>query len=302
MMAATVLFVTSCGEDVENPILTDDATITGFQVDGADADSLVAEPGEEVQISVAYDLGEETEVTLNAFIGDSAVIGAQPLTATSTNPTQTFVTVPEDAEDDITIEYQLQDADGTVIASEDFTITVDRPMPAEVYSAVLLEAPLGDRTSETFFSATNGETYTLQEVIDETGGVTSDSIHFGYYYLGNTGAVIASPVEYNNDIYNLGPNGANWGTLNDTKFRQLENFSEQAFNDITSSDVVAAQFETPSAESGAITQLAVGQVYAFSFSDGDETRYGIFRVAGLVAGLESTGSITLTVKVAAENS
>ena len=47
MMAATVLFVTSCGEDIENPI-GNNATITGLEVDGVDTTGVDAEPGESV--------------------------------------------------------------------------------------------------------------------------------------------------------------------------------------------------------------------------------------------------------------
>ena len=300
-ISAGFLFLASCGEDGEPIIGETGSTITGFQVSGTDTDTLEVERNQSVTVSVGYDLDDNTTgVTLRSLIGDS-VLQELPISSTSPNPIQTNFTVPSDAEGEITVEYQLRSEDETVLAREDFIIVVDIRTEAEVYRTILLDAPLGDRSSETFFSATSGEAYTLQEVIDETDDITSDSIHFGYYYLTSTGASIASPAEYRDDIYDLGSDGANWGTLNETLFRKVSNLSAEGFDGIVLSDDVADQFETQadaSTESGTITQLAVDEVYAFSFTEGDETRFGVFRVDEINAGDGEDDSITLTVKVA----
>nr|WKN37911.1 hypothetical protein K4G66_04215 [Tunicatimonas sp. TK19036] len=299
------LFLTSCGEDGEDPLPITNPTLSGFQVGGVDTTGVTAEPGDAITVNVAYDLDGATGVSLIAYIGDSAVISSLPLSATSANPIQTNFTVPEDAMEDFTVVYELQDADSTTIDSENFDVTVDIAVDATVYEAVLLAAPIGqapgERTSETFFSATDGETYSVEQVVAGTD-VASADIHFGYYY-GNTGlASIASPAEYPENVYNLGPNGANWGTLNETLFRPVASLTEEAFDDITRSDVVASQFETAGSadETGRINELAVGAIYAFSFSEGDETRFGIFRVDDIEPGFESNDYISLTVKVAVD--
>ena len=300
-MSASVLFLASCGEDGED-ILTPDtgATITGLQqLDGTPVTSIESAPGESVIINVAYTIDSDvTGATLLAVIGDSAYV-TLPVSSTSTSPTQTTLRLPTDLTEDVTIDYQIRGSDGAVLASQELEVTIDAPVLAEVYETVLLAAPLGDRTSETFFSATTGGTYTLQEVIDGTDDIVSDSIHFGYYYLEATGATIASPAEYDSRIYDLGPSGANWGILNDTKFRSVPSLSAEAFDDVTLSSEVEQQFEIPanaSTQTGAVEQLTVGQVYAFSFSDGTNTQYGIFRVNALEAGQGEGDSITLTVK------
>ena len=302
-MSATVLFVTSCGEDGE--ILPDlGATITGLQYQGRDTTGADLAPGAAVRVDVAYDLEGATGITLQAFVGDSAVVSALPLSGTSPNPVQTNFTVPSNATEDIVVSFELQESDGTVVDSEDFNITVEIAVEATVYETVLLAAPLGqtpgERNSKTFFSATNGNTYTVDEVVNGTNGATSDSIHFGYYYGRDNLASIASPAEYPNTVQNLGPDGANWGTLNETMFREIEGLTSAGFDDITLSDAVESQFETASSasESGEINQIAVGSAYAFSFKEGDETRFGIFRVDEINPGDGVDDSITLTVKVA----
>lgn len=302
-ISAGFLFLASCGEDTVDPLPDTGVTITGFTYDSRDTTGAEVAPGDPVQVDVAYELNDVTGISLSAFIGDSVIIDSLALNATSPNPIQTNFRVPEDAEEDFVVEYQLQDADGTVVASEDFNITVDIRTVAEVYNPVLLAAPLENRTSETFFSATTGEPYTLQEVIDETGGITSSDIHFGYYYGSGTQenlASLASPAEY--PIYDLGPDGANWGTLNETLFRQIEGLTAEGFDNLVLSDEVASQFENAgnANESGVITRLAVDDVYAFSFTEGEETRFGIFRVDDIDAGDGEGDSITLTVKVEAE--
>ena len=301
-MSATVLFVTSCGDDAED-ILTPDtgATITGLeQLDGTPVTTIESAPGESVIINVAYTIDSDvTGAALLAVIGDSTYVNL-PVSSTSTSPTQTTLRLPTDLTEDVTIDYQIQGSDGAVLANQELEVTIDAPVLAEVYETVLLAAPLESRTSETFFSATNGETYTLQEVIDGTDDVSSDSIHFGYYYLEATGATIASPAEYDDRIYDLGPTGANWGTLNNTRFRSVPSLSPEAFDDITTGNEVESQFENPAnsaSDVGAVEQLTVGQVYAFSFSDGSDTQFGIFRVDAIEAGQGEGDSITLTVKV-----
>ena len=302
-MSATVLFVTSCGEDVDNPVLTD-ATISGLQYDGRDTTGADLAPGAPLRVDVAYDLGDATGISLHALVADTAVITPIPLSATSISPVQTNFTIPADATEDFVVSYELQESDGTVVDSEDFAITLDISSEAIVYQRVLLAAPLGqvpgERNSKTFFSATNGQIYTVDEVVNGTNGATSDSIHFGYYYGVDNLASIASPAEYPSNVQNLGPNGANWGTLNETLFRQVSGLTPESFDDITLSDAVEQQFESASSadESGEINQIAVGSVYAFSFSEGDETRFGIFRVDEINPGAGSDDSITLTVKVA----
>lgn len=310
-MSATVLFVSSCGDDTDDVLPFGGATITGLQEtsgDGTDITSLERAPGESVSVEVSYDLDDATDISLIAVINDSTVSGPLNLSETTPNPIQTNFDVPSDITEDITVTYQLQDADGAVVDSEDLEITLSTFAEATVYKVVILAAPVGqgpgERTSETFFSATTGMTYSVDNVVDPNG-IVSDSIHFGYYYGAGqqqNEATIASPAEYPESVYNLGPNGANWGTLNETLFRPLALVTSAGFDDIVSSDAVGDQFESAgnTNESGQITQLSPGDIYAFRYAEGDDNKFGVFRVDEIIAGIESTGSITLTVKVPAD--
>ena len=294
-----LFILTSCGEDGEDIIPITNPTITGFEVDGIDTSGMTLQPGQTVTINVAYDLDGATDVSLIAYIGDSELLILHPLSASSPNPIQTNFAVPADVTEDFTVDYELQETDGSSIDSESFNVTIYVAVDAMEYEAVLLAAPVAERTSKTFFSATSGGTYSIEDVIAETGGITSDSIHFGYYY-GNTGqASLASPAEYPTQGFpSLGADGANWSTLNETMFRPVT--LTGTFDDVMTSDEVASLFETAgnASESGVINQLQVGDVYAFSFSEGDETNFGVFQVDAIEPGFESNDSITLTVKVA----
>ena len=300
LMSATVIFVSSCGDDGEDIIPFGGASITGFQVDGVDSSEVTGEPGEAFEVSVGYDLDGEEDVSIVAFIGDSVVFGPAPLTEASINPIQTGFTIPEDATEDFAVTYELQDADGAQISNSDFDVNLVVDATAETYEAVLLEAPVGqspgERISETFFSAITGEAYSVEEVVAGTE-VTSEDIHFGYYFGATNRASIASPNDYPSDVYNLGEGGANWGTLNETAFRSISN---DIFEQSQTNAQVAAQFDIAGAgadEGQEINGLEEGDTYAFRYVEDDETKFGVFRVEEIVEGIESTGQITLTVKV-----
>ena len=299
-MCAFVVFVTSCGDDSEDILPFGNSTITGFQVDGSDTLGVTADPGETVILSVGFDLDEDADVSLIGFIGDSIVDTATPLTSSSINPLQTSFDVPDDATEDFVVTYELQDADGNRVDSDDFEVTLNVDVAATEYSAVLLAAPLGEdpgeRTSSTFFSASDGDTYSVEQVI--TGAdITSDKIHFGYYFGATNRASIASPAEYPQSVYDLTSSGANWGTLNETSFRSID---ASRFEQATSNSEVAAEFDvvgTGADEGQELNELEEGDTFAFRYTQGEETKFGMFQVDAITPGIESTGSITLTVKV-----
>ncbi len=69
MMAATVLFVTSCGEDVENPIGGDGITLTSSSRT-IETDGVVAAPGQTFRVNVAAGTSAVTAATDNAAVVD----------------------------------------------------------------------------------------------------------------------------------------------------------------------------------------------------------------------------------------
>ncbi len=175
------------------------------------------------------------------------------------------------------------------------------PQTVAVYTAVLLAAPTKDaatnaRTSKTFFSADDGMTYSVDQVVAGTD-VTSADIDFGYYYGQQDAASLASPSVYPTNVYDLGSTGANWSARNQTLFLPVNNFTTADFDAISEGQAYRLEQEyeiatgTPTAQ---ITQLTEGSIYTFKTAD---NRYGILRVDEILPGIESNKSITIAVKV-----
>lgn len=284
---AGLLFFASCGEDVELPDLGDPTISIN------PSDSVAVAPGDTVVIEVTFsgvEEGAEAQVVSDAaggtFLPDNMVASGE---------TVQFV-VPQDAEagGTYTLTFTVQGQNAQ--ASEQLLVNV--VVSIAEYEAVLLQAPIGqqpgERTSETFFSTGNGAVYSVEDVVAGTA-VTSADIDFGYYYGKTNEASLASPFEYPEPIYDLGPNGANWGTLNQTLFRTTT-LTSADFDAITvaQGDRLGQEFEVGANETQEITGLAAGQIYAFQTADG---RYGLLRIDDINPGIESDRYITITVKV-----
>ncbi|MEM9673804.1 MAG: fasciclin domain-containing protein [Bacteroidota bacterium] len=183
------------------------------------------------------------------------------------------------------------------------------PQTVAEYEAVLLAAPIGqgpgERTSETFFSASSGETYSVDDVVAGTDGVSSADIDFGYYYGATNNASLAAPSDYPQQVYDLTSTGANWSALNETMFSPANNLTLDDFNAIGPADAVrlVLEYELASAASAPvaeITALSAGDLVTFKTVD---DLYGIIRVLEIVDGdndgefFGSADSIELEIKV-----
>ncbi len=173
------------------------------------------------------------------------------------------------------------------------------PQTVAEYEPVLLAAPTADRNSDTFFSADNGNTYTVNEVIAGTGGVTSADIDFGYYYgsgsLQNL-ATLAAPSAYPKSVQDLTSTGANWSALNATSFRPT-NLTLEAFNAITAADAarLVQEYEvTGGTPVNQVVKLIAGNMLTFKTVD---NRYGLIFVEEVVGTDGANGRIELKVKV-----
>jgi uncharacterized surface protein with fasciclin (FAS1) repeats len=163
-------------------------------------------------------------------------------------------------------------------------------LPEEVaeYEAVLLNAPVGqgagNRTSDTFFDSSTGMTYSVDDVVGGADGINSGDIDFGYYYGATNEASLAAPSDYPSNIYDLGPNGANWNTLNSTSFRPVNNLTLDDFNNIGPADAARLVQEYEIATEDPVTEitnLSAGELYAFQTSD---NRYGIVFISEIIDG------------------
>jgi uncharacterized surface protein with fasciclin (FAS1) repeats len=164
------------------------------------------------------------------------------------------------------------------------------PQTVAEYEAVLLAAPVGQgagqRTSETFFSAATGETYSVEDVVAGTDGVASADIDFGYYYGATNNASLAAPSDYPQQVYNLTATGANWSALNETMFSPTNNLTLDDFNAIGPADAVrlVQEYEVASAASAPVTEittLSAGDLITFKTVN---DLYGIIRVIEVVDG------------------
>ena len=137
MMAATVLFVTSCGEDVENPIGGDGITLTSSSRTIEDG-GITAAPGQTFGVNVTAGTSEVTATTDNAAIID--VNGA----AAATNDSIEF-TVKTDATLGETATLTFTTTGGE---SEQLTVTVGYGNVLDVVTFAdgfsILEAALRD--------------------------------------------------------------------------------------------------------------------------------------------------------------
>ena len=297
MMAATVLFVTSCGEDTEIDPSFDPTTIE-FERGGEDIVDTTAAPGETITFDINVDFDEDRG-TLNLIVtdGDDNEVGTtRPLTTDPIQVLQTTYEVPEDASGTIVLTASLEDADGTVVASEDFTINIVPPTPFTTYSTVLLAAPTGDETSKSFFSTSDGKLYSFGEVVG-TADPLSEDIDFGYFYGRDLNATLSSPDEWPDDA-GLYSGLERWGTKNDTDFRTTT-LGEADFDAYENGNEIAAEFDVNSGTDvgGRVSNLAAGDVIAFSTAD---DRFGLIEVVSITGTDGSDGRIEINVKVTDE--
>ena len=291
---ASVLFFASCGEDDGTPS-TPAPTIS---LDNSTIDVLA---GDDVVVNVTG----TSSTGLNTMTATVSVDGTdQPTQNIYSKASGTTVTDP------VTIEYTLSDIDASLVgASVTVTFTaVDDDnqtssavltvnvtgIPVSIYTAILLAPPTGDEMSLTFFSSTEGITYSVNSV--NTTANTSPKIDFGYYYGVTDEASIASPAAYPSAIFDLAAEG--WDEYNATLFRE-SGMSVADFDAIGASggSAVAAEFEVGTAEGGIKTQLAVDDILAFSTDAGDDSKFGLIKVVSIDAGSGVGDGITIEVKV-----
>lgn len=196
---------------------------------------------------------------------------------------------------DIEIEIEIEDGEGRN-ASDDISFKVVESL--KIFETVLLFAPDSERQQKTFFSLSEGVTFTANEVVNGPAG-TSAKIDLGYYYGTNDNASLAAPASYPSLIYNLGPNGQNWGTRNATKLKSTAITATQ-FIEIVTREQLRKAFDDGTTEAGVKTKLVVGDVIAFETASTSEFgggKRGLIRVKAITAGAGTTGQIDLEIIV-----
>ena len=296
-ISAGFMFLASCGEDTETPTPSGTATIE-FERSGVDITDTTAAPGDSIIFDINVDFDEDrAPLTLIVEDGDgNEVVPARPLSTDPLTALQTGYKIPEEASGTITITAILEDEDGTEVASENFTIEVVPPTPFTTYSAVILAAPTGNETSDSFFSSSTGMLYSFNDVVS-TSESLSPEIDFGYFYGDDLDATLSSPDEWPDDatLYN---GLERWGTRNNTDFRTIESGAVD-FDAIDTGNDIEAEFETNSGNDvgGRASNLSEGDIIAFSTAD---DRFGIIEVVTITGTDGSDGRIEIRVKVTTE--
>ena len=291
-ISAGFLFLASCGEDTENPTPSGTATIE-FERSGVDITDTTAAPGDSIVFDINVDF-DEGSAPFNLIVEDgdgNEIVPTRPLTTDPLTALQTGYKIPEDASGTIVITAILEDENGTEVASEDFTINVVVPA-FTTYSAVLLAAPTGNETSESFFSSSDGELYSFSDVVSTSDPVSED-IDFGYFYGNSLNATLTSPDEWPDDA-ELYSGLERWGTRNNTDFRSTD-FTVEQFDAISSGNEIEAEFEANSANDlgGRASNLSADDIVAFTTADG---RFGLIRVVEVTGTDGSDDSIRIDVK------
>ena len=297
-LIASLFLVTSCGEDAEDDLI-DAPVLEIVGTEEGEETAATVDAGEEVAFTVNVNApGGFNTFIVNKTVGDGEteeiVNEARTPGSTQEDFTYLFQYTPTAAEagQDIVFDFIAVD-DNARERSITYTITVNEQL-VNVFPAVLLYAPDAEGNTETFFSATTGETYSSGEVTS-TAEAVSPLIDFGYFYGETMEATIASPANF---PFEVGQSG--WNTRNDTQLR-LTDMDQSAFNEANSSAVINAAFDEAESGSnpGQVSNLQVGSVIAFETDATEELgpRRGLIYVEEIDPGFGNEDFIRILVKV-----
>lgn len=298
-MIASLLIMTSCGEDPVEPVEEAPSfLITG--VDAGEEEMTTVEVGEEVD----FDLNVTAPGGFNRLLVEKTVNGTTVtvLDTARTGAATTSFMLPfsytptaEEAGEEVIFDFFVVD-DNNLDNTYTYTVNVNEPALME-YEAVLLG---GQSSAEpSFYNSIEDVRYTYSEAKNNP-----NLVDFLYYYVNSTSSgtaplnTIAAPA-----------NTAARATFeaaglplpaemdNATQFKALP-ASTTYEGVVTNADIINAFEENPAAADTRITQLQEGQTFAFMLDESRGGRYGVVRVAEIAdatSGAERT--IILDVKV-----
>jgi hypothetical protein len=289
LFAATIA-LTGCKEDDETPAPTVKINTNSL---GSDQTKGNAATGQTITINLTANAAEgiKSITATKAVGGTSSTLPGYPVTtgfdsktAHTWNATYTVV----ETSGDVTLNFRVSDDKGKE-SSVSFKITVSSDY--SFFNAVLLAAPLGNFTSKTFFSSSNGSTYTVDEARP-----SSNLIDFGYFFGATASASLAAPNDYLSTAYDL----TGWATRNSTQFKTTSGVD---FDALTTSAQISSAYDAgtlstngtnPGGSATRIYNLAANQVIGFETSAGKK---GIIKITSVTPGATETGRIALSVKV-----
>ena len=294
-LVASLLVTTSCGNDDE----TTDPDRPSFVITGTEA-------GEETETTVAP--GEPVAFTLNInapggfntlYIDKTGGTAQDQITVSRGSTVEntyvynfSYTPTIEEAGETLIFDFQAVDEAG-LDNTYTYTIIVTEPELVE-WEQTLLFAPLGNNTSETWFSTSSGETYTSNEV-NNTQETISNTIDFGYFYGETREATIASVANFPIEAGQQG-----WTVKNATKVKKTT-LDATAFFETASATTIQQAYDAAEfgSNEGQATNLAEGDVLVFMTDENSAggSRYGMIHVSTITPGFTSEGSVLINVKV-----
>ncbi|OUT94398.1 MAG: hypothetical protein CBB92_13620 [Flammeovirgaceae bacterium TMED32] len=254
--------------------------VSGGNVTAADSFSIV--------ISIIAEAGFNT-LNISGDVASSTINRNDLDIASGTTNAEVTLTISTSSSlGDGSIDFEAVDDEGNT-ASASFSFVVVSPV-AKIQTAVMLYAPLGDSSSQTFYSIANNQTYSLGDVIS-TSDPVSASIDFGYYYGSTDNAALASPAEYT--IYDLSA----WGSQNVTTLAVTTITSAEYLEMVTVSDIETAIAGVDVTDAnGTVTNLSANDILMFKTVDNVQ---GLIHVSAITGTDGSDGMIELEMKLAA---
>ena len=288
-----LVFFYGCSEDevIEEVASSIDISLSATTSDGnslVSGGNVTAADSFSIVISITAEAGFNT-LNISGDVASSTINRNDLDIASGTTDAKVTLTVLASSSlGDGSIDFEAVDEKGNT-ATASFSFVVVSPA-AKIQTAVMLYAPLGDSSSQTFYSIANNQTYSLGDVIS-TSDPVSASIDFGYYYGSTDNAALASPAEYT--IYDLSA----WGSQNVTTLAVTTITSAEYLEMVTVSDIETAIAGVDVTDAnGTVTNLSANEILMFKTVDNVQ---GLIHVSAITGTDGSDGMIELEMKLAA---
>ena len=288
-----LVFFYGCSEDevIEEVASSIDISLSATTSDGnslVSGGNVTAADSFSIVISITAEAGFNT-LNISGDVASSTINRNDLDIASGTTDAKVTLTVLASSSlGDGSIDFEAVDEEGNT-ATASFSFVVVSPA-AKIQTAVMLYAPLGDSSSQTFYSIANNQTYSLGDVIS-TSDPVSASIDFGYYYGSTDNAALASPAEYT--IYDLSA----WGSQNETTLAVTTITSAEYLEMVTVSDIETAIAGVDVTDAnGTVTNLSANEILMFKTVDNVQ---GLIHVSAITGTDGSDGMIELEMKLAA---
>ena len=296
ILGSFVLLYSCGGDDPEEPTI--DPPSISFTVTGGTANADLTEVSAQVGTPVEWDFTVGAPGGFNTFriegLAQTVEFTRNDLNLDAGATTATI---------DVTTEFTsagtatltltaVDEGDQSTVATVLVTVT---SAPAEVRTAVLLAAPTGDNTSQTFYSVGENRTYSNGDVTG-TAAAVSQNIDFGYYYGATANASISSPNDYPTAIYDLA--AAGWGTRNITSLVKgaITSSAYAELSSVASVETALSGVDFTSAPE-TVTGLVADDIIAFKTAGDVE---GFIKVVSITGTDGSNGRIELELILAQE--